>query len=132
MEQLQAEGLTVVKLSEKDTSFDFIRPFTERLSLTIEKIKNRVPLKVLVFFTRQLATMFSAGLTIERALFFLSQEETPPGAPRSRFFMNCLLNYDKIEQELPELIFNSFLIYFLLIQKQNPPGAPRAHFSFAS
>jgi len=75
MEQLQAEGLTVVKLSEKDTSFDFIKPFTERLSLTIEKIKNRVPLKVLVFFTRQLATMFSAGLTIERALFFLSQEE---------------------------------------------------------
>ena len=75
VEQLQADGLTVIKLTEKDTSFDFIKPFTDRLFLEIEKFKNRVPLKVLVFFTRQLATMFSAGLTIERALFFLSAEE---------------------------------------------------------
>ena len=75
VEKLQADGLTIIKVTEKDTSFDFIKPFTDRLSLEIEKIKNRVPLKVLVFFTRQLATMFSAGLTIERALFFLSKEE---------------------------------------------------------
>ena len=45
------------------------------MSLEIETFKNKVPLSVLVFFTRQLATMFSAGLTIERALYFLSEEE---------------------------------------------------------
>lgn len=34
-----------------------------------------MPLKTLVFFTRQLSTMFSAGLTIERAITNLLQEE---------------------------------------------------------
>ena len=75
MLQLQNDGSTVIKLNEKDTSFDFIKPFTDRLYLEIEKFKNRIPLSVLVFFTRQLSTMFSAGLTLERALYFLSLEE---------------------------------------------------------
>ncbi|MBD23661.1 MAG: pilus assembly protein PilC [Candidatus Marinimicrobia bacterium] len=75
VEKLQSQKLTVVKLNEADTSFDFVKPFLNRLSLEIEKIKNSVPLNILVFFTRQLATMFSAGLTIERALYFLKAEE---------------------------------------------------------
>ena len=75
MDQLQAENSVVVKLTERDTSFDFFKPFLERLALEFEKFKNKVPLGILVFFTRQLATMFSAGLTIERALFFLKAEE---------------------------------------------------------
>ena len=75
VEKLQNDGLTIVKLTERDASFDFIKPFINRLSLEIEKFKNKVPLSVLVFFTRQLSTMFSAGLTIERALYFLSAEE---------------------------------------------------------
>ena len=74
-EKLRAEGLTVIKISERDTSFDFLTPFLERLNLEIEKFKNKVPLSTLVFFTRQLATMFAAGLTIERSIFFLTQEE---------------------------------------------------------
>ncbi len=41
----------------------------------MEKFKNRIPLSTLVFFTRQLSTMFSAGLTLEKSIFFLSQEE---------------------------------------------------------
>ena len=86
MESLQTNGLTIIKLSEKDTSFDFIKPFANRFSLALDKIKNRVPLKVLVFFTRQLATMFSAGLTIERALYFLSTEE------KNKRFKKVLLN----------------------------------------
>ena len=53
-------------------------PFLDRLSLSVEKIKNRIPLTILVFFTRQLATMFSAGLTIERAMYFLAKEEKHP------------------------------------------------------
>ena len=74
-EKLRSEGLTVIKISERDTSFDFLTPFLERLNLEIDKFKNKVPLSTLVFFTRQLATMFAAGLTIERSIFFLTQEE---------------------------------------------------------
>ena len=74
-EKLRSDGLTVIKISERDTSFDFLTPFLERLNLEIEKFKNKVPLSTLVFFTRQLATMFAAGLTIERSIFFLAQEE---------------------------------------------------------
>ena len=74
-EELRSDGLVVVKITERDTTFDFLTPFLNRLNLEIEKFKNRIPLSVLVFFTRQLATMFAAGLTIERSLFFLGQEE---------------------------------------------------------
>ena len=74
-EELRSDGLIVVKITERDTTFDFLTPFLNRLNLEIEKFKNRIPLSVLVFFTRQLATMFAAGLTIERSLFFLGQEE---------------------------------------------------------
>ena len=72
---LSKQNLTVVKLTERDASFDFAGPFLDRLSLKIEKLKTRVPLKTLVFFTRQLSTMFAAGLTIEKSFFFLAQEE---------------------------------------------------------
>jgi len=74
-EKLSANDSAVIKITEKDTTFDFLTPFFERLNLSIEKYKNRVPLTTLVFFTRQLATMFAAGLTIEKSLFFLAQEE---------------------------------------------------------
>ncbi|MBC8311677.1 MAG: type II secretion system F family protein [Candidatus Marinimicrobia bacterium] len=74
-EKLRTDGLTVIKISERDTSFDFLTPFLERLNLEIEKFKNKVPLSILVFFTRQLATMFASGLTIERSIFFLAKEE---------------------------------------------------------
>jgi len=75
LDELQVNGNSVIKLTERDTSFDFIKPFLDRLSIALEKLKNKVPLNILVFFTRQLSTMFSAGLTIERALYFLSTEE---------------------------------------------------------
>jgi len=75
LEKLQKNGSAVIQLTERDSSFDFIKPFLDRLSMSVEEIKNKVPLNVLVFFTRQLSTMFSAGLTIERALYFLSTEE---------------------------------------------------------
>ncbi len=74
-EKLRSDGLIVVKITERDTSFDFLTPFLERLNLEIEKFKNKIPLSTLVFFTRQLATMFASGLTIERSVYFLAQEE---------------------------------------------------------
>ena len=91
IENLQNQNLTIVKLKEADTSFDFIRPFLNRFFLELERIKNKVPITVLVFFTRQLATMFSSGLTIERSLHFLSEEE------KHRKFKKAL---DKIEDDV--------------------------------
>jgi len=74
-EKLEEKKFTIVKLSENEVAFDFLGPFLDRLNLEIDKFKNRVPLSTLVFFTRQLSTMFSAGLTLEKSIFFLSQEE---------------------------------------------------------
>ena len=74
-EKLIAQDLTVIKLTERDSSFDFMGPFLDRLTLKVERLKTRIPLKTLVFFTRQLATMFEAGLTIEKSIFFLAEEE---------------------------------------------------------
>ncbi|MCB9366876.1 MAG: type II secretion system F family protein [Calditrichaeota bacterium] len=47
----------------------------EQVGLAIYRFRTRIPLKTLVFFTRQLSTMFSAGLTIERAISNLLAEE---------------------------------------------------------
>lgn len=49
--------------------------FIEELSLSLTKMRSRVPLKNLVFFTRQLSTMFAAGLTLEKSLNNLANEE---------------------------------------------------------
>ncbi len=76
---LVADNLSVVKINERDTSFDFMGPFMERFNLSLDKLKNRIPLTSLVFFTRQLSTMFNAGLTLEKAITFLSKEEKHKG-----------------------------------------------------
>tara|TARA_B100000676_G_scaffold75775_1_gene75336 strand:- start:26158 stop:27393 length:1236 start_codon:yes stop_codon:yes gene_type:complete len=76
---LAAEDLSIIKISERDTSFDFMGPFMERFNLSMDKLKNRIPLTSLVFFTRQLSTMFNAGLTLEKAITFLSKEEKHKG-----------------------------------------------------
>ena len=75
LQKLTTNGQIVITLKEVDTTFDFLGPFLDEINLTFERIKNRVPLANLVFFTRQLATMFSAGLTLERAIQALSVEE---------------------------------------------------------
>ena len=72
---LVADNLSIVKISERNTSFDFMGPFMERFNLSMDKLKNRIPLTSLVFFTRQLSTMFNAGLTLEKAITFLSKEK---------------------------------------------------------
>ena len=69
-----AEGAKKKKVKEKQWGDDFI----EELNLAISKIRSRVPLKNLVFFTRQLATMFAAGLTLEKSLTNLANEERHP------------------------------------------------------
>ena len=78
MKKLSADNQVIVKLEEVDTSWDFIGPFIDEINLSIERFKNRIPLSNLVFFTRQLATMYSAGLTLERAIRGLASEERHP------------------------------------------------------
>ncbi len=78
MKKLSADNQIIVKLEEVDTSWDFIGPFIDEINLSIERFKNRIPLTNLVFFTRQLATMYSAGLTLERAIRGLASEERHP------------------------------------------------------
>ena len=75
VQKLSANGQMVISLKEVDDTFDFLGPFLDEIQLSIEKIKNRIPLSNIVFFTRQLATMFSAGLTLERAIQSLGAEE---------------------------------------------------------
>ena len=75
MEILNKKNLSVIKLDERDEVFDFLDPFIERFNLAVERMKTRIPLSDLVFFTRQISTMFSAGLTIEKSLHFLALEE---------------------------------------------------------
>ena len=75
IQKLSANGQLVISLKEVDDTFDFLGPFIDEIQLSIEKAKNRIPLSNIVFFTRQLATMFSAGLTLERAIQSLGAEE---------------------------------------------------------
>ena len=75
IQKLSANGQMVISLKEIDDTFDFLGPFIDEIQLSIEKAKNRIPLSNIVFFTRQLATMFSAGLTLERAIQSLGAEE---------------------------------------------------------
>ena len=75
IQKLTVSGQMVISLKETDETLDFLGPFLDEIQLSVEKAKNRIPLSNLVFFTRQLATMFSAGLTLERAIQSLSVEE---------------------------------------------------------
>ena len=40
LDKLQDNGSSVIKLIERDTSFDFIKPFLDRLSIAVEELKN--------------------------------------------------------------------------------------------
>lgn len=75
IQKLTSNEQVIIRISEQDTTWDFLGPFLDEINLSVEKMKNRIPLSNLVFFTRQLATMFSAGLTLERAIHGLAVEE---------------------------------------------------------
>ncbi|NQV38452.1 MAG: type II secretion system F family protein [Candidatus Marinimicrobia bacterium] len=76
--KLMENDQIIISLKEVDQSFDFLGPFLDEINLSFERWKNRVPLSNIVFFTRQLATMYSAGLTLERAIQGLANEERHP------------------------------------------------------
>jgi len=75
MAQLQSRGIIITLKEKHATDMSRRRTVGEQIIQAVENFKNRVPLRVIVFFTRQLATMFAAGLTIEKAIGNLSVEE---------------------------------------------------------
>ncbi len=77
VEKLAKEGSTIISVkAAAEGAFKGKLSLFDKVMLTIYKIRTGVSLKVLVFFTRQLSTMFSAGLTIEKAITDLESEET--------------------------------------------------------
>jgi type II secretory pathway component PulF len=76
IDKLIQEGGTIISVkSTSEGAFQGKMSLFDKLMLTVYKIRTGVSLSVLVFFTRQLSTMFSAGLTIEKAISDLEKEE---------------------------------------------------------
>ncbi len=76
VDKLAKEGSTIISVkAAAEGAYKGKMSLFDKLMLTIYKIRTGVGLKTLVFFTRQLSTMFSAGLTIEKAITDLEKEE---------------------------------------------------------
>ncbi|TKJ39968.1 pilus assembly protein PilC [candidate division LCP-89 bacterium B3_LCP] len=76
MESLRRKGAEIISIREVKSEFQAERlTIAEQINLFFFKLRTHVPLSILVFFTRQLATMFSAGLTIEKSIANLMFEE---------------------------------------------------------
>jgi type IV pilus assembly protein PilC len=76
LNKLRESGQTVISVVDASTAQAGSRGnLLSAISLYIYKKRTAVPLTSLVFFTRQLATMFSAGLTIEKAIGNILYEE---------------------------------------------------------
>ena len=80
MQTLNKKGYKVVSLREVRSAMGdaAMPPVYQQVQIKLERIRNHIPLNTLVFFTRQLSTMFSAGLTIEKSISNLMLEEKNP------------------------------------------------------
>jgi len=80
MQSLAKKGYKVISLREVRSALgeSAMPPVWEQIQTSMERLKNHIPLNTLVFFTRQLSTMFSAGLTIEKSISNLMIEERNP------------------------------------------------------
>jgi len=76
VDKLSKEGNTIISVkAAAEGAFKGKLSLFDKVMLAIYKFRTGVSLKTLVFFTRQLSTMFSAGLTIEKAITDLEKEE---------------------------------------------------------
>lgn len=76
IDKLAKEGSTIISVkAASEGAFKGKLSLFDKVMLTIYKIRTGVSLKTLVFFTRQLSTMFSAGLTLEKSISDLEKEE---------------------------------------------------------
>lgn len=77
IEKLTQGGATIISVkSSGEGAFAGKMSLFDKFMLTMHKIRTGVGLKVLVFFTRQMATMFAAGLTIEKSISNLEKSES--------------------------------------------------------
>ena len=77
LNKLRESGQTIISLVDsRKADAGKRRGLFDEVALYIHKKRTAVPLRTQVFFTRQLATMISAGLTIEKSLSNLLYEET--------------------------------------------------------
>ncbi|MCP4633167.1 MAG: type II secretion system F family protein [candidate division Zixibacteria bacterium] len=77
LNKLREDGNTVISLHDyKESESVGKESVLDRIGLLVYKIRTMVPLKIIVFFTRQMATMFSAGLSIEKIVGQLLVEES--------------------------------------------------------
>ncbi len=77
LNKLRESGQTVISLVDAGSSAGRKRKtLFDEISLYIHKLRTAIPLGTQVFFTRQLSTMISAGLTIEKSLNNLLYEES--------------------------------------------------------
>ncbi|MCX6640677.1 MAG: type II secretion system F family protein [bacterium] len=76
LENLRRKGGEIISIREVKSAYQAERlTVPEQVNLFFFKVRTHVPLNTLVFFTRQLSTMFSAGLTIEKSISNLMMEE---------------------------------------------------------
>jgi len=76
VDKLTKEGSIIISVkSAAEGAFQGKLSLFEKVLLAFYKIRTGVSLTTLVFFTRQMSTMFSAGLTIEKSLSNLAKEE---------------------------------------------------------
>ncbi len=76
VDKLAQEGNTIISVkAASEGAFKGKLSLSDKIMLSIYKWRTGVTLKTLVFFTRQLSTMFSAGLTIEKSITDLEKAE---------------------------------------------------------
>ena len=76
VDKLAKEGSTIISVkAASDGAFKGKLSLSDKIMLSIYKWRTGVSLKTPVFLTRQLSTMCSAGLTIEKALTDLEKAE---------------------------------------------------------
>jgi type IV pilus assembly protein PilC len=76
--ELQSDGHTIISLLPVDRIGGGEDTVSARLARFVHGVRTHIPLRDVVFFTRQLATMFSAGMTLERAVGNLIANEANP------------------------------------------------------
>lgn len=114
VDKLTKQGSIIISVkSTSDGAFSSKMSMFDKIMFTLYKLRTGVGLRVLVFFTRQMATMFSAGLTIEKSLSSLAKGEKHK---RFRKVLNKLANDIKKGFSLSEAmeqhpgVFNSLYI----------------------
>ncbi|MFH1861267.1 MAG: type II secretion system F family protein, partial [bacterium] len=76
MDALRRKGVEIISIREVKSEYQAEQlSITQQINLFLYKLRTNVPLNTLVFFTRQLSTMFSAGLTLEKSISNLMCEE---------------------------------------------------------